>query len=333
MKVLFLGGTLFLGRHLVQRALDRGHEATLFNRGLTGPGLFPGCERLVGDREGDLAALRGRRWDAVVDLSANGSLEMVRRSAEVLRDAADRYALVSSLAVYRPAPGPVHEGHALRRPAGPPPPAPTSFESYAELMTLCEDVVEAAFPGRALLPRAGILVGPYDPVSRFVRWLARAREGGEVLAPGRPERRVELLDARDAADWLVRNLEEGTAGAFNLTGPPGGVAMGEWLEACAEAAGGGAWFTWVDDAFLLGRGVLPWSDLPFWEPEGEAGTPGAFHTCIHRALETGLAFRPLAETLRDTLRWHLSRPEEERARMAGMTRERERELLDAWRAR
>ncbi|MEW5930100.1 MAG: NAD-dependent epimerase/dehydratase family protein [Gemmatimonadota bacterium] len=330
MKILALGGTLFLGRHTVRRALERGHEVTLFNRGRTGRDLFPECERLVGDRAGDLGALRGRRWDAVLDLSAFGSPGLVRRSAETLRDAADRYVFISSLGVYEPAPGPVHEGCAVRRPAGAVPAVPDSYESYGALMALAEDAVEESFPGRGLVARAGILVGPYDPVDRFVWWLARMERGGEVLAPGRPERRVEFLDARDAAEWLVKCLEAGTAGTFNLAGPTaGGVPMGAWLEGCAAAAGKGARLAWLDDAFLLEHGVAPWRDFPLWEPEGEAGTPGAFHTSVDRAVAAGLAFRPLAATLRDTLEWHRSRPAEEREQREGITLERERELLDA----
>ncbi len=330
MKILFLGGTLFLGRHTVRHALERGHDVTLFTRGRTGTELFPGVERLVGDRAGDVGALRGGRWDAVVDLSAFASPWNVRRSAEVLRDAVDHYAFISSLAVYLPAPGPVHERYPLRRPTGTEQASPGSFEAYGELMVFSEDEVEAAFPGRALLARAGNLVGPYDPMDRFGYWVSRVAEGGEVLAPGRPERRIELLDARDAAEWLVRNLEARTVGPFNLIGPPGGVAMGEWLEGCAEAAGSGARFTWVDDAFLLAQGVKAWTELPFWEPGGEAATPGAHDTSIDRALATGLAFRPLAETVRDTLEWDRSRPRDGRGRGTGISRERERELLDAW---
>lgn len=331
MKILFLGGTVFLGRRTVQHALERGHDVTLFSRGRTGADLFPGVERLVGDREGDVSALRGRRWDAVVDLSAFASPWNVRRSAEVLRDAVDHYAFVSSLAVYLPAPGPVREDHPLRRPTGPTPPPPGSFEAYGELMVFAEDEVEAAFGGRSLLARAGNLVGPFDPMDRFTFWLSRVAEGGEVLAPGRPERRIELLDARDAAEWLVKNLEARTTGPFNLVGPAGGMGMGEWLEGCAEAAGSGARFTWVDDAFLTAQGVKPWVDLPFWEPEGEGATPGAFDTSIERALATGLTFRTVAETARDTLEWIRSSPGEEgRGRRMGITRERERELLDAW---
>jgi 2'-hydroxyisoflavone reductase len=330
MKILFLGGTLFLGRHTVQCALERGHEPTLFNRGRTGTDLFPGVERLVGDRAGDVSALRGRSWDAVVDLSAFGRPWEVRRSAEVLRDAVDHYAFISSLSVYLPAPGPVREDHPLRRPAGPTPPPPGSFEAYAELMVFAEGEVEEAFPGRALLARTGNLVGPYDPVDRYFYWLSRAAEGGEVLAPGRPERRIELLDARDAAEWLVKNLEARTVGPFNLVGPPGGLAMGEWLEGCAEAAGSGVRFTWVDDAFLVAQGVKPWIDLPYWEPEGEGATAGAFDTSIDRALATGLACRPPVETARDTLAWDRAHPDAGRGRRMGMNRERERELLDAW---
>ena len=331
MKILVLGGTLFLGRYAVQHALERGHEVTLFNRGKTGPELFPGCERRVGDRAaGDLEALRGRRWDAVMDISAFGSPSVVRRSVEVLRDAVDHYAFVSSLMVYPPAPGPVREDRPVRRPAGPTPPPPGSYEAYGAMMMACEDEVEAAFPGRALVMRAGNLVGPFDPVNRFLFWLSRVAEGGEVLAPGRPERRVEFLDARDAAEWMVRNVEARTSGPFNMVGPPGGVTMGAWLEACAEAAGSGARLTWVDDAFLLAQGVEPWTELPLWEPEGEGATPGAFDTCIDRALATGLTFRPLADTIRDTLEWDRSLRPEERRRRGGMTRARERELLEAW---
>lgn len=325
-----LGGTVFLGRHLVEAALRRGHEVTLFHRGRHGADLFPEAEHLYGDRGGDLGALAGRRWNAVVDTSGYVP-RIVRRSAELLRDAVEHYTFVSTVSVYRAVPGPQGEDTPLRALADPFAER-VDGDTYGGLKVLCERVVEEVFPGRALRVRPGIIVGPHDPTGRFTYWARRVAEGGEVLAPGSGDQRVELIDVRDLVAWMLDTAERRAAGAYNAVGPKGKLTLWAWLEACRLATGSDARLAWVDEGFLLSSGVAPMEDLPFWYPEGDPQMIGAFHTDVSRALAEGLTFRPLAETVRDTVEWDRGLPEEVKGRV-GLSRERERELLAAWHAR
>lgn len=292
---------------------------TLFNRGKTRTDLFPGVERRVGDRGGDLAELRGGSWDAVVDVSGYDPGQ-VERSARLLGPTVGRYLFVSSLAVYRDPTQPVLDEHApVQDPGG---------ESYGAQKVACENAVEAAFPGRALVVRAGLCLGPYDYTDRTTYWMRRLARGGEALAPGRPGRALQLVDPRDLAAWLVRMLEQGQAGLYNATGPVQPLTMGVFLDACGAVAGGGARLVWVDDRFLLDRAVGVYEELPLWVPEVWRGFHGV--ECA-RAREAGLAFRPLAETLRDA--WEAERREPREGDGEGLKPEREAELLREWRAR
>jgi 2'-hydroxyisoflavone reductase len=327
MKLLVLGGTVFLGRHLAEAALARGHEVTLFNRGRHHPELFPEAEKLRGDRDGGLAPLRGRRWDAAVDTSGQVP-RLVRAAAELLADAVDHYTLVSTLAVY--ADFPRLPGIDERFPlAVPDDPAAeeVSFRTVGPLKALCERAAEAALPGRVLAVRAGLLAGPHDPTDRFTYWPRRVARGGEVLAPAGPGLPVQFVDARDLAAWMVGAAESRLAGAYNATGPARPLTLGELLEACREESRSDARFTWVDERSLLRAGVGRRLELPLWLP----GAPGAAAADCRRALAAGLAFRPLAETVRDTRAWDAARPPEAERR-AGLSREREAELLRALRA-
>ncbi|MBV9773648.1 MAG: NAD-dependent epimerase/dehydratase family protein [Gemmatimonadetes bacterium] len=330
MKLLVLGGTIFLGRHLVEAALARGHEVSLFHRGRHGAELFPEAEHLFGDRGGELGALAGRRWDVVVDTSAYVP-RVARRSAELLRDAAEHYTFVSTVSVYGAVPGPVREDAPLRALADPT--AETmDGGSYGALKALCERAVEECFPGRALVVRPGIIVGPHDPTERFTYWARRVARGGEVLAPGSGDQRVEVIDVRDLAEWMLRMAERRAAGVYNAVGPRGKLTFWAWLESCRLATESGARLTWVDEEFLREQGVEPMEDLPFWFPEGDPEMAGAFHTDAQRALAEGLTYRPLAETVRDTVEWDRGLPEEVKGR-TGLSREREAALLAAWHAR
>jgi len=334
-RLLILGGTLYLGRHLAAGALARGHEVTLFNRGRTAPDLFPGAERLRGDRDGDLAALAGRRWDAVIDTS--GYLpRQVRASAALLAPAIERYCFVSSISVYadHTKPALTEDDPVSQLPAGAP--EALSGETYGALKAACEAALEALVPGRALVVRPGLIVGPHDATDRSAYWPRRIARGGDVLAPGRPERPVQFIDARDLADWIVGRCEARAAGTWNATGPASLLTMGACLDACREVAGSDARFTWVDEAFLLDHGVAPYTELPLWVPEGAR----AFGSVsIARARASGLTFRPLAETMADVLAWDRSLPPGPRASRsrlpmpAGLPAERERALLAAWKAR
>ena len=299
MKLLVIGGTLFLGRHLVDAALDAGHEVTLFNRGRTNPDLYPGVEAIHGDRNGDLHLLDGRRWDAAIDTC--GYLPApVRAAAARLSDAVDHYTFVSSISVYADPPAPGADETAPVQQMDEEEAREFRPERYGALKVLCERAVEEELPGRALHVRSGLLVGPHDPTGRLPYWIERVAEGGELLAPGSPVRRVQLIHAADLAAWMIRMAEGRHAGTFNVTGPDHALTMGELLDAIRRVVGGDASFTWAAESFLLAQGVAPWTELPLWLPE-EAN--GMLAVSIDRALAAGLRFRPLEETIRDTRAW------------------------------
>lgn len=324
MRLLVLGGTVFLGRHLVDLASARGHAVTLFNRGRSGPDLFPDVEQIHGDRDGGLNALRGRSWDAVVDTSGYVP-RVVRAAAEILAPTTEHYTFVSTLSVYEDwSAEPLDETAAVGRLEDELTEDVTGA-SYGPLKALCEAAVERAFPGRAFIVRPGLIVGPCDPSDRFTYWPARVAEGGEVLAPGRPERTVQFVDVRDLAAWILDMAERGAAGIFNATGPEEPLTMQGLLDECIAVLRSAAVLTWVTESFLLERGVAPWTELPLWIPNADD------HFDCRKAIAAGLRFRPLAETVRDTLEWDAARPAE-RPRRAGLSREREREILAAWSA-
>jgi 2'-hydroxyisoflavone reductase len=328
-----LGGTVFLGRHLVDAALAAGHQVTLFNRGRHGAEIFPQVEKLRGDRDGGLDALAGRRWDAVID-TCGYVPRLVRASAELLASSVEHYTFISSISVYRDLDqAPVDENSPVGILADPTVEEITG-ETYGPLKALCEQAAEAAMPGRLLHVRPGLIVGPHDPTDRFTYWPWRVVQGGNVLAPGRPERRVELIDGRDLAAWILRAVEARRTGVYNATGPAHELTMGDLLQICRQAAGGHATLTWVEEAFLLANGVAPWSELPLWLPESDNGVMAV--DC-GRATAAGLEFRPLAETVQDTLAWLRADKAPAEGDLsnielhAGMARAREAELLAAWR--
>jgi 2'-hydroxyisoflavone reductase len=325
MNLLILGGTRFLGRHLVEAALGRGHRVTLFNRGKSNPGLFPQVEELRGERGGDLSALRGRSWDAVIDTSGYLPGE-VRASAGLLAGSVGHYTFVSSISVYEDfgETGLDEEAPVLAPPD--PEPEELDLELYGGLKVGCELAVEAAMPGRALIIRPGMIVGPHDYTNRFPYWCRRVGQGGEVLAPGDPDQQVQLIDVRDLAGWMLRMAEGGRTGVYNATGPVGRLTTRGMLEEIREATGSDARFVWASEEFLLEAGVKPWEEMPLWVPKEMVGI---LAVDVGRAVEAGLAFRPLAETVRDMLRPEAESPAVEFD--AGISPGRERELLRAWR--
>lgn len=328
MRLLVLGGTVFLGRHLVEAALDREHEVTIFTRGEHHPDLFPELERLRGDRDGALDGLRGRSWDAVVDTSGYVP-RIVRDSATLLADAVRRYVFISTISVYGEVRTPGIDERTPVAAVSDPENEDYGGARYGPLKALCEQAAEAAMPGRVVNVRAGLLVGPYDPSGRFTYWPRRMARGGAVLCPGSPERQVQLIDARDLADWCVRMAESDGAGTFNATGPDYRLTMGRLVETCRRAANADAQPLWLDDAFLLEQGVGPWMELPLWLPEAGGGHNMLSVNC-DAALAAGLACRPLAETAAETLAWDAARPAGEHD-PAGMAPEREAAVLRAWR--
>jgi 2'-hydroxyisoflavone reductase len=324
MKILILGGTVFLGRHLVEAALARGHELTLFNRGQHNPDLYPEVERLRGDRDGGLDALAGRTWDAAID-TCGYVPRLVRASAMLLADAVAHYTFISTISVYSDL---SQVGIDEQSPVGTladPSTEEITGETYGPLKVLCEQAAEAAMPGRVLVVRPGLIVGPHDPTDRFTYWPVRVAQGGEVLSPGRPENPIQVIDARDLAQWTLRMVEERRTGVYNADSPDSLLTMGALLAACRDVGGSDVRFTWVDDEALLAAGATPWSEVPVWVPEREM--PGFFRVSCAKAVAAGLTIRPIAETVRDTLAWHATRPAE--PLKAGMSREREAELLRA----
>jgi 2'-hydroxyisoflavone reductase len=328
MKLLVLGGTVYLGRAIVDCALARGHCITLFHRGQSNPGLFPDAEHILGDREHDLDRLAGRTFDACVD-TCGYVPRIVGASARALVDAVDRYAFVSTLSVYGdPSPDGTAEDGSLAT-IDDPTVEEITGETYGPLKALCETRVRDAFGDRALLLRPGLIVGPHDPTDRFTYWPYRVARGGEILAPGRPGRGIQLIDVRDLAAWIVALLEQRESGAYNAVSPPEGLSMERMLGACLEVAGAEGTFTWVDDGFLVEHGVGAWIELPLWIPEEEPIARGFFDFLPDRAVSAGLTFRPIEETVRATLEWARTRPDDHEWR-GGLTPEREAELLGSW---
>jgi 2'-hydroxyisoflavone reductase len=303
MKLLVLGGTKFLGRHAVDAALSAGHEVTIFTRGETNPELFPEVEHLQGDRDGDLASLEGRTWDGVVDTSGYVP-RIVRQSAELLRDAVERYVFVSSISVYADFSNPIDEGTAVAQLEDPA--TEEVMEHYGALKAACETVVEEVFGDRGASVRAGLIVGPHDPTDRFTYWPRRIAAGGEVLGPGDPGAPVQFVDARDLAAWLVKLALEGPGGVFNATGPAEPLTFAELLERARVAIGSDAQVRWIDEQTLLDAGVEAWSELPLWLPGDDYA--GMARADARRARTAGLTFRPLEETVVDTLAWDRSVP-------------------------
>jgi 2'-hydroxyisoflavone reductase len=329
-RLLILGGTVFLGRHLVDAALARGHAVTTFTRGQHSSELPPAVERLRGDRDGDLATLRGRRWDAAVDTSGYVP-RVVRASAELLAGMVDHYTFVSSVSAYRDFSAPGMDERAPVATLADPSVEEVTGDTYGALKALCEQTAEAALPGRVLVVRPGLIVGPYDPTDRFTYWPHRVARGGEVLAPGRPQRPIQFIDARDLAGWIIGMAEAGRVGTYNATGPDAPLAMARLLEECCAAASSDAAFTWVGDEFLLAQQVGEWMELPLWIAESDADHAGFLAVSCGRAIAAGLTFRPLDETVGDTLVWDATRPSDHDWK-AGLRPEREAELLAAWHA-
>jgi 2'-hydroxyisoflavone reductase len=335
-KMLIIGGTIFLGRRLVEAALARGHTITTFSRGLHIDGAHSDVESLRGDRTGDVSALRGRYWDAVIDTCGYVPGGVRRVMEELDREHVGHYTFVSSVSAYAdfPAAG-CDEGapvaaitaqqaqEAEEFATGARASARTYGEMYGALKALCEVAAEESMPGKVLNVRPGLIVGAYDYSDRFTYWVRRVSEGGEVLAPGKPERRVRVIDARDLAEWIVRAAEARTAGVFNATGAEDGLTFGRMLDVCKTISGSDARFTWVDESYLLDNGVQPWGELPLWIPDGDNGI---FEVRNDKAIAEGLTFRPLGDTVRDTLQWDRTRPQTTPMK-AGLSRERELQLL------
>jgi 2'-hydroxyisoflavone reductase len=356
LDVLVLGGTGFLGPHFVEAARAKGHKLTLFNRGKSNPTRFSGeefkdIEQLQGDRKSDLSALEGsRRWDAVLDTSAYFPTD-VTRSAGLLSKRVDQYVIISSISVYadNSTPG-ADETAAVATIPDPGSAKEITGENYGALKALSEQAAQKELPGRTTVIRPGLIVGPGDHTDRFTYWPARAARGGEILAPGTPADPTQFIDVRDLADFILHSIETGTVGVFNADAAPGAINMGALLAAC-QIAGTNAndiqcihapcpqppeassTVTWVPADFLEAHKVSAWQDMPAWiAPTGDYAGFGMRSTA--KAQAAGLKYRPLQDTVDDTLQWWLGLPEERRANpKAGITQAREIEVLKAWHAK
>ncbi|HMX75869.1 MAG TPA: NAD-dependent epimerase/dehydratase family protein [Anaerolineales bacterium] len=325
MKILIIGGTRFLGRHLVESALARGHEVTLFNRGKSNPDLFKQVQTIRGDREKDLDQIAGA-YDAVID-TCGYFPRIVRMSAEALKGKARSYVFISSISVYagfskiginESDPVGKIEDETIEEITG---------ESYGPLKALCENAVQDVFGEQALIVRPGLIVGPHDPTDRFTYWPVRVARGGDVLTPEKPDVPIQIIDVRDLSDFVIELLQQNEFGVFNATGPAHELTLGAMLNACKQVSGSGsgANFKWASVEFLNQNQVAPWSDMPVWVPNVPEDA-GFSRVDISKAMRSGLKFMPLEKTIHDTLEWEKSRPSDHEWR-AGLKPEREKELL------
>ena len=337
MKILILGGTGFTGPFQVQYALSRRHKVTVFNRGKSRPGELPAAvEQLIGDRNGQLDALKNRKWDVVIDNPTSVPV-WVRDAARILKGNVERYVFISTISVYADNSRPNDEVAALAKYDGADAMKETretliasDFKLYGPLKALAEQEAEKWFPKKTLVIRPGLIVGPGDQTDRFTYWPVRIDRGGEVLAPGDPGDPVQFIDARDLAEWTIRMVEKCAGGIYNATGPATQLGIGEMLAGIKSAVNSDARFTWADADFLEAQKVSPWSDMPVWLPPKSEG--GAMNrTSIRKALAEGLTLRALPNTTRDTLAWFKTLPAERQAGLkAGLKAEREKEVLAEW---
>jgi 2'-hydroxyisoflavone reductase len=324
MKFLIIGGTKFLGRHLVDVALAAGHEVTLFNRGKTNPTLFPNIETIIGDREHDIEKLSGRQWDVAIDV-AGYVPRIVRLSAEALKKSVKRYIFISSISVYQDFKKvgmdetyPVAQMPEEHREENDP-------ETYGPRKALCEQIVQEIYGDRALVIRPGLIAGPYDPTDRFTYWPMRVKRGGDMITPDKPQTPVQLIDARDLSEFIIKLIENEGSGIYHVTGPDYKLFLGEMLDACKLVSGSVATFHWASAEFLKEHDVQPWSDMPVWIPDTDEDA-GFARISISKALQAGLQFRPLEETIRDTIEWAEMRPADHEWR-AGLNPDKEKILL------
>ena len=339
LRILILGGTGFTGPFQVKYALSRGHKVTVFNRGRTHPGELPKeAEQLIGDRNGQLEALRGRAWDVVIDNPTTLPV-WVRDAAQILQGNTGHYVFISTISVYADTSTiGMDENAPLAKYKGADPMKETNatmrannFALYGPLKAVSEAEAEKWFPGKTLIIRPGYIVGPSDESDRFTYWPVRVERGGEVLAPGTYSDPIQIIDARDLAEWTIRMVEQGTVGAFNAVGPKTKLGMGQMLDEIKKTTNSDARFTWVDDEFLKSQKVI--DDIPIWT--STHGPEIGYSTMnISKAVRSGLTFRPLADTTRATLEWFRKQAPERQTKMrAGITAAREADVLAAWHAR
>ena len=328
MRILIIGGTRFVGRHIAQAASDAGHDLTLFHRGRSGTGLFPAATHVIGDRNGDLAGLRSADWDATIDVSAYRPRQ-VRNLAEALDGRGGRHQYISTVSVYQP---PLPPNFAEDAPLVEltDPDVEVTDDTYGGLKVLCERAAMDAYGADTTVIRPTYVIGPYDYTGRFTWWVNRLARGGEVLAPGAPTDPIQVIDARDMGTWALDLLERKASGTYHAVSPPPPFGFGDLLDAiAAEVAPAGTTLTWVDSEFLHAAGET-YDSVPMW-PGGDeftdanAASPAA-------AYASGLSPRPLRQSIRELYEFEQESP----TRIpdgVGLAPGREAELLAQWRAR
>jgi 2'-hydroxyisoflavone reductase len=324
MDILIIGGTRFLGRALVDSALAYGHTVTLFNRGKTNPNVYPDLETIIGDRETDLDKLDGRSWDAVID-TCGYVPRIVRLSAQALKDKAQHYTFISSISVYPILGAPNRDENSELLTIEDETIEDITNESYGALKVLCENAVQEAFPDTSLIIRPGLIVGAYDPTNRFTYWVTRTANGGEAIAPP-AEQPVQFVDARDLADFTINRIEANSSEPYNVTGPDKYLTFGEWLSVAKDALGSDVTYHHVTDDFLKAHEIGEFMELPLWINLPEAEQFMTFN--VDKALNDGLVFRPLADTIRDTYQWAKDLPDNT-LKPADLPAEKEELLLNA----
>lgn len=339
MKILIIGGTKFLGRHLVMAAQARNHEITLFHRGKHSSEGIENVEEIFGDRNDDLDKLKNQCWDAVIDTC--GYLpQTVKASAEALKNSVEQYVFISSISAYAdfsshdfdentPIAALNEEQKEKANKINPKGEitAVVLEDMYGALKALCEQEAGRAMPRKSLIVRSGLIVGSFDPTDRFTYWAMRTADGGEVLAPGTPNRFVQLIDVRDLSEWIIKMVEGKQSGVYNVTGKPFELTMEKMLEEIKQVSGSDACFTWVDEDFLKRESVGYWVEMPLYMGESIKEVQGFLSANIDKALGQGLSFRSFSDTIRDTLDWRRTKSDEMKA---GITVEREKELLRKW---
>jgi 2'-hydroxyisoflavone reductase len=323
MKILIIGGTRFLGRHLVNAARVRRHEVTLFNRGKTNPDLFRKVKTISGDRETDLNQLSGK-WDAVID-TCGYFPRIVNLSAQALKDKIEKYVFISSVSVYESfAKIGINESDQVAKLQDESIEEITG-ETYGALKALCEKTVQDVYGLDSLIIRPGLIVGAHDPTDRFTYWVKRVAQGGEILAPESPNALTQIIDVRDLADFILDLIENDVSGVFNATGPDTPLSFGMLLDTCKLISSSDAKFKWANVDFLEKNNVAPWSDLPAWLPS-TVEDAGFMHVDFSKAVKAGLKFSALEDTVKNILEWINEFPSDYEMK-AGLSKDRELELL------
>lgn len=325
LKILILGGTNFLGPHLVEELQEHGHEVTLFNRGTQDISCFPNVEFIQGNRDGDLDALKNRWWDAIIDTSGHLP-RLVEDSSKILSTATNHYTFISTIGVYK-------DFHALNIDERYPLAnlddksiEEINEKTYGALKASCEKVIEHYFNDHFLVIRPGLIVGPRDPTNRFAYWPLRILAGGEILAPGSPKQNLQFIDVRDLAKWIVTMVEKRETGFYHATGPKRSLSFEELLKTCAQISKKELSIAWVSENFLIEHGVQDWTELPLWLSY-KRNMPGFLTVSVKKALEAGLKFRPLTETIEAIIDWEKQQKNKD---SFGIAPKKEQELLIRW---